>query len=961
MASQLRRSPGFTLVEVMVAVVITGVVSISLAQMLSVGQRSAERNRVTVEMQQNIRVGIESLSDDLRHVSYGKDPTQPSIYYAGPDSVQFVADLMEDHVGAERVCYSLLPAGDPDTPNPNDTILMKVVRDTAGVVLYSAPQAYGIAHGGLRFRWFNGSGVEMANPVPQPEQVGEVLVTLTAAASRKIDGAYPQMTLSSTIYPRNLPLSPARSRPSSPVCSPLTFPNCESATLVWTTPTTNTDATALPLSEISHFALYFGTDTDSLDLYTKLARTINQWTIPGLVDGHVYYLAVTCVSRSGVESYRCGEMADMTSPLVPLAPGNLHLVLGPGAVLAWDTVTLFTTGATITTPVSYRIYRGAAAGFAASDANRLATVTATTTWTDTTMVDCNTYYYRIQAKACGNEGAGSNEVSKSLPAAPIAPTGLTAHSTSVTGQAVLRWPPFTQRTDGTTLVPDDIQSYMVYADTFPAQETLVTEVAAPADSALLTGLNPCRTWYLNVRCVDVCGHGGQYLASAAAPIFLLGDCDAAAPAAPSYLTPTALDDRVRLRWPANTTDCDLAGYRVYYGATAGGPYNGTFAAEGSSPITVTAAQVTLGSVCEKELTGLGTCQQVYATIKAIDRCAPAHESAASTEGNATTTCVACGVSDVCSSWAADQSNCAVHLELWSDNAAGETITRMTPTFAGGALVQEVWYGRPLVKIWAYDASAGQDVAGSPRPSGSVLNITDSPVPFSTLHADGRPLKVVFNSAMNGVALQLRFQGSSGFCTANDTPAAALLVDGFEGSYTGWTNVTGGTSPNTLTAGTWSITGGELAQTSTSNAYYLVTKDGITALGNLTMEAKVKVTSTTGYRSLYLAFREQDASNYYLFGIRTDTDKVLVERVKTGGTTNLVSSSLALNENQWYALRVQVTGGPTSVNIKGWVDCVQVVNYTDATTTWSSGKVGLATRRGAGRFDDLRVYAGSVLP
>jgi prepilin-type N-terminal cleavage/methylation domain-containing protein len=962
MLSSLRRSPGFTLVEVMVAVVITGVVSVSLAQMLSVGQRSSDRNLIMTEMQQNIRVGIQSLSDDLRHVSYGKDPTQPSIFYAGPDSVEFVADLLDDNAGAERVSFFLSSDGDPDTPNPNDTILMKVVRDTMGVVLYSAPQAYGIAPGGLAFRWFNGGGAELANPVPQPELVGEVMVTLTVAASREIAGAYPQMVLSSTIYPRNLPLSPARSRPSNPGFVSLTYPNCESATLTWTTPTTNTDATALPLSEIGYFGLYFGTDPNALSMYTKLARTINQWTIPGLVDGDVYYLAVTCVSRSGVESYRCGGMADMTSALVPQIPAGLHFVTGAGANLAWSPVTLFTTGAAIATPVSYCIYRDVAAGFTATDAKRVATVISTTTWTDPATSDCNTYYYRVQAKACGNEGTGSNEVSKSLPPPPAPPTGLTAHAGTSTGSAVLVWPAFTQRTDGTTLLADDIHAYKIYASTSPSAETFLTEVDAPADSAVLTGLTPCQTWYLNMRCVDECDHDGEYLTSAAVPVTLWGDCDAAAPATPSYLTVTALDDRVRLQWPANTTDCDLAGYKIYYGATAGGPYSGTFAAQGSSPVTVTAAEATLGSVCEKELTGLGNCQVLYATVTTFDRCTPEHESTASAEGSGTTTCIACGVSDVCSSWATDQSNCAVHLELWSSSTSGETITRMTPTFTGGALVQEVWYGRPLVKIWASDGSAGGDGNVGARPSGSVLNINDSAVPYSVLHADGRPLKVVFNAAMNGVPLELRFQGSSGYCTATDTPSAALLVEGFEGTYSGWTSV--GTAPSPM----WSIPigSGELAQSSTSSSNYMITKDGITGLGNLTMEAKVKVTggSTTtgsGYRSLYLVFREQDVLNYYLFGISTLDDRVYVSRMRTGTFTTLVSIPLPMIDGQWYSLRVQVTGGPANNNIKGWIDCVQVVNYTDVSSTWSTGKVGVATRRGAGRFDDLRVYAGSVLP
>ncbi len=950
MSAQLRRPPGFTLVEVMVAVVISGIISISLAQMLSVGQRSADRNRIMAEMQQNDRVGIQSLSDDLRHVSYGKDPTQPSIYYAGPDSVDFVADLLDSNAGAERVSYFLSEAGDPDTPNPNDTVLMKVVRDTSGVVLFSAPQAYGVAAGGLAFRWFNGSGVELPNPAPQPELVGEVLVTLTVSASREIEGAYPQMSLSSTIYPRNLPLSPARSRPSSPGCSAPTYPNCESATLTWTTPTTNTDATPLPLSEIAYFGVYYGTDPDDLDLYTKLARTINAWTITGLSGGGTYYIAVTCVSRSGVESYRCGQAADMTSALVPEVPTNLHLVTGPGATLAWDPATLFESGETITTPVSYGIYRDVSSGFAAAEANRVATVTGVTTWADTALVDCNTYYYLVQAKACGNESDPSNEVSVSLPAPPVAPTGLVAAAGPSAGTAVLRWPPFTQRTDGTALLPDDIQLYKIYADTFPSHETYLTDVSAPADSAILSGLDPCRTWYLNVRCVDDCGHDGAYMSSAAASVTLWGDCDAADPTAPAYLNLTGSDDRVRLEWPTNTTDCDLAGYRIYYGVTSGGPYDGAFAAEGTSPITVATTDVTVGSYCVKELTGLGNCQQVYAAVTAIDRCAPAHESSASTEGNATTTCIACGVSDVCSAWATDPvgTDTAVHLELWSNTGASEILTRLTPTFSNGALVQEVWCGEPLAKVWSHDGSAGEDGGVGPQPSGTVLNIADVSVPSWALQSNGTPLKIVFGSSMSGVPMEVRFRGASGTCTATGTASPALVFDDFDdGNYSGWTAVTG-TS--------WSVTGAELVQGSTLSSSYLMTKDGVTGLGNLTMEGKIKVTGG-GYHAMYLAFRLVDQNNYYLFGVRTDyVDQVQLAKVSGGTFSTLSTYSMTLNDNQWYALHVQVTGS----RVEGWIDCNKVIDFTVSGMT-TTGKVGLATRRGAGRYDDLRLYAGAVLP
>jgi hypothetical protein len=54
----------------------------------------------------------------------------------------------------------------------------------------------------------------------------------------------------------------------------------------------------------------------------------------------------------------------------------------------------------------------------------------------------------------------------------------------------------------------------------------------------------------------------------------------------SFTTPSyALD--VTLAWAANT-EPDLAGYKLYYKTgTSGPPYNGTGAAEGNSPITLT--------------------------------------------------------------------------------------------------------------------------------------------------------------------------------------------------------------------------------------------------------------------------------------------------------------------------------------------------------------------------------------
>lgn len=42
---------------------------------------------------------------------------------------------------------------------------------------------------------------------------------------------------------------------------------------------------------------------------------------------------------------------------------------------------------------------------------------------------------------------------------------------------------------------------------------------------------------------------------------------------------------VTLGWDANS-ETDLAGYKIYYGTTAGGPYNGSGSSEGASPIVI---------------------------------------------------------------------------------------------------------------------------------------------------------------------------------------------------------------------------------------------------------------------------------------------------------------------------------------------------------------------------------------
>jgi len=465
-------SPGFSLVEMLVVVMIFGMVSIGLFQVLTSTRSSYEQQKVTLEMQQNARAGLEGLSDDFRHVSYGKDPTQPSIDYACADSVVFVADIIPSVSGAEVITYALSDVGDEDTPNPNDTVLMKTVTDTLGNVLIREPQAYGIKAGGLNMRYFNGAGVELPrDPVPQPELIGEVLLEVTAVEPRAHprSGQYLEQTLTTTIYPRNLPLTPARSRPSMPTIGTLSMPNCESVTIPWTTPTTNTDGTDLDLADISHFTVYFGLHPDSLSLYSRVARTINQWTIAGLTGNQMYYLSVTCTSRSGVESNKPQASINLSDSRIPKSPENVATApeAGGGIRVSWDIVTHFTNDDLITTPIDYNLYRSTSSGFTPGPSSLLNTMEAQNWFVDTTLVDCTTYYYLVTAQACGSESTPSSELSAGSPAPPDIVYDVAASLTAQSGEVEVTWSPPHYRVDGTPLPSDEISGARIFYNTTP--------------------------------------------------------------------------------------------------------------------------------------------------------------------------------------------------------------------------------------------------------------------------------------------------------------------------------------------------------------------------------------------------------------------------------------------------------------------------------------------------------------
>lgn len=88
---------GFTLVELMIVVLLSGLIAAAVYSVYRLQQRSYTVQEDVVEMQQNIRAGLDALKRELR--AAGFDPTRTAgagIITASPGYVQFSQDINND-------------------------------------------------------------------------------------------------------------------------------------------------------------------------------------------------------------------------------------------------------------------------------------------------------------------------------------------------------------------------------------------------------------------------------------------------------------------------------------------------------------------------------------------------------------------------------------------------------------------------------------------------------------------------------------------------------------------------------------------------------------------------------------------------------------------------------------------------------------------------------------------------
>jgi prepilin-type N-terminal cleavage/methylation domain-containing protein len=955
----MRGMRGFTLVEILVALFILGAVGALSYRMLLRAQDTFEAQRDLVESQENARAAAAEITSDLRQISYRKDPTQPSVVFAGIDSIVFVADLYDTIPGAEVVSIHLTPTADSGTANPSDRVIARTVWDTSGAVVITGPIAYGVADSGLTFSYYDRSGAAMHFPIGQPEHVGEVevaLTTETAHARRSV--GYQDVTVTSTVFPRNLPFTPPMPRPASPGCGSLTSPNCESLTLSWTTPTQNTDGSTLGFNDISHFSVYYGTDLDSMNLDTRLARNVNVWTVKDLVGGNSYYIQVTVTSAADVESRPCTRQGTVGVAAPPRAPSSFVIGGGSGAVaLRWAPVTEDTLGNQITAEITYNVYRGSSPGVVPGPGNQVAAGLTDTTYTDAISDTCGTYYYRVAAEACGWEGAGAAEIAISLPARPACPPAVAASEGSSAGEILVAWSRPTTRADGSALASGDITGYRVFYSL--ASGSYTDSVDAPTDlSEVLGGLEDCRTYYVNVAAVDACGTRGVLCSGREAAARTSAPCNDYVPVAPSGLALVPGDQRLDLEWPANRTDCDLDGYRIYYGRSSGS-YTGTEAAEGPSPIFVDAATAHADSSTGVfSLTGLPSCVRFYVAVTCVDVCSPPHESTASPERNDITVCGACEIEKACVTEIAEGTGQErVRFQVGNEGSGNVSVETMELSWGSGTTLRQIQLAG--TDIWNQNGSAGDGPAG-PQASPATIDVAD----FTLTPSDdfGRPKEItlVFSGAETGDVIDVTCRTFDGMCSFSLSPCALLFSDTFtqpNGAPVGWTPRTGST---------WAVNSNQLRTTSdgriTPNAFGF-------SLGDYTARARVRVDGTNSTRRGGFYVRYRDTGNYYLVYFSPASDRIdFLKKVNNGSLVTIATKTgVTIDSGIFYEVKVAAYANTFRVWFAG-----QLVDWDGATATvitdgaLSTGNICMyGWNISAAYFDDVVVEptcgCGGALP
>jgi len=196
---------GFSLVELLIAIAISGIVLAAVSSLFIMQNKSYSVQEQVAEMQQNARAAMDIMAREIRMAGY--DPTgsaNASIVSATSNSINFTQDI----TGSSNPSDPYYPS-DGDTADANENItyslytssgIQKIGRNTGGV---NQPVAENIQ--ALAFAYLDSSGT----PTAVIAKIRQIKITIKARTANPdpdytTNGGYRTCTLTSLITPRNL-------------------------------------------------------------------------------------------------------------------------------------------------------------------------------------------------------------------------------------------------------------------------------------------------------------------------------------------------------------------------------------------------------------------------------------------------------------------------------------------------------------------------------------------------------------------------------------------------------------------------------------------------------------------------------------------------------------------------------------------------------------------------------------
>src|SRR5438034_304734 len=319
-------------------------------------------------------------------------------------------------------------------------------------------------------------------------------------------------------------------------------------TLTWDPPSDDGGAPILL------YTIYRGNSSGGESFFTEIGNVL-AYSDTGLTNGHTYYYEVSAVNAVGDGPLSNEASATPTAPATkPGAPRNLQATPGDGQVtLNWQPPSN-DGGSPI---LLYTIYRGNSSG----GESFLITVPLVTTYTDATVTNGVTNYYKVSAGNNEGEGPKSNEAS-ATPTAPATPPGAPQGLVATAGDATVTLTWSAPSSNGGS----PITNYRIYRSTTGGGETpqaTIGNVLTYSDTAVTNGV----TYYYEVSALNNVGEGPRSSEASATPI-----APTTAPGAPRDLGAVAGDATVALAWSSPSSDggSPITNFKIYQGTASGG-------------------------------------------------------------------------------------------------------------------------------------------------------------------------------------------------------------------------------------------------------------------------------------------------------------------------------------------------------------------------------------------------------